>query len=188
MQHIIRHLEGIGFNEREIKAIAAEYEVTDGPNDDGEMFQRKAIASDRFKTPYANDKAARAANNGALPPDLSLMAKARPQGPDYLYAVLIGYKDAPAGFALGAGMHYNEYFPGRQIAMPKPLNEGQVSYTDGTNASVAQMSRDVTAFLMWAAEPKLEDRKILGAKVMVFLFVLAGLLMLAKRRIWARLD
>lgn len=183
-----RHLASIGFSEAEVKAIARQYQVMDGPNDEGEMFERDAIPSDRFKAAYANEKAARAANNGALPPDLSLMAKARANGPDYLYALLTGYKDAPANFQMQAGMNYNEYFPGHQIAMANPLSEGGVTYTDGTNATVSQMARDVSAFLMWAAEPKMEERKSMGVKVMIFLFILAGLLIAARRRIWSDLH
>ncbi|WP_298727101.1 cytochrome c1 [uncultured Ferrovibrio sp.] len=179
-----RNLRDIGFSEAEVKALAATFEVTDGPNDDGEMFQRPALPSDKFPSPFPNEKAARAANGGAYPPDLSLIAKARMHGPDYLYALLTGYKDAPNGFTVGEGLHYNEAFPGHQIAMPKPLNEDQVTYADGTKATVEQMSRDVSAFLMWAAEPKLEERKRMGLKVMIFLVILTGLFFAAKKRIW----
>lgn len=183
-----RNLRDIGFNEAEVKALAATFEVTDGPNDQGEMFKRPGLPHDKFPSPFANEKAARAANGGAYPLDLSLIAKARAAGPDYLMALLSGYKDPPAGFALGEGLHYNEYFPGHQIAMPQPLNPDQVTYADGTKATVEQMSRDVSAFLMWAAEPKLEDRKRMGFKVMIFLVVLTGLFFFAKKRIWARLH
>lgn len=183
-----RHLSGIGFNEDEIKAFAANFQVMGGPNDQGEMVEREALPTDRFKAPYPNPQAARAANNGAYPPDLSLMAKARANGPDYIYALLTGYTQPPDGFEMQPGMHYNAYFPGHQIAMAKPLNDGQITYTDGTEASLDQMARDLTQFLMWAAEPKLEERKSMGVKVMAFLFVLAGLLIVAKRRIWARLE
>lgn len=179
-----RNLRDLGFTEAEVKALAATFQVTDGPNDSGEMFQRPGLPSDKFPSPFANEKAARAANGGAYPVDLSLVAKARAAGPDYLYALLTGYKPAPAGFALGEGLHYNEAFPGHQIAMPQPLNADQVSYADGKAATVEQMSRDVSAFLMWAAEPKLEDRKRMGFKVMIFLVVLTGLFFAAKKRIW----
>lgn len=179
-----RNLRDIGFSEAEVKALAATFEVTDGPNDDGEMFQRAALPSDKFPSPFPNEKAARAANGGAYPVDLSLVAKARAHGPDYLYALLTGYKDAPAGFTVGEGLNYNEAFPGHQIAMPKPINEDQVTYADGTKATVEQMARDVSAFLMWAAEPKLEERKRMGLKVMVFLIILTGLFFAAKKRIW----
>lgn len=183
-----RNLRDLGFSEAEVKAIAAQYEATDGPNDAGEMFQRPGLPSDRFKSPFANDKAARAANNGALPPDLSLIAKARPHGPDYLYALLTGYKDAPADMKLADGMNYNPYFPGRQIAMAQPLNADAVTFADGTKATVEQMALDVTTFLMWAAEPKLEERHNLGLKVILFLIVLTGLFYAVKRKVWADLH
>lgn len=180
-----RNLRDLGFSEAEVKAIAAQYEVTDGPNDDGEMFQRAAIPSDRFKSPFANDKAARAANGGALPPDLSLMAKARPDGANYLHALLTGYREPPADFAVPEGLHYNPYFAGRRIAMAAPLNADGVTYADGTQASVDQMAHDITTFLMWAAEPKLEHRHNLGLKVILFLIVLTGLFYAVKRKVWA---
>jgi ubiquinol-cytochrome c reductase cytochrome c1 subunit len=176
---------GIGFNADEIKALASEVEVTDGPNDAGEMFQRPGRPADKLKAPFANDNAARAANNGALPPDLTLMTKARVGGADYVYALLTGYSDPPAGVTLMEGMNYNKVFPGHQIAMPQPLNPDQVSYADGTKATVEQMARDVTTFMAWAAEPELEARKRLGVKVILFLIILSGLLYIAKRKIWA---
>lgn len=183
-----RNLREIGFSAAAVKAIAAEVEVTDGPNDDGEMFERPGVPSDRFKSPFPNDKAARVANNGSLPPDLSLIAKARKGGPDYLHAILSGYEDPPSGFQLADGMQYNKYFPGHQIAMAAPLSDDRVEYADGTKATVDQMARDVGEFLMWAAEPKLEDRKRLGLKVMLFLLVLTGLFYAAKRKVWADLH
>src|SRR5437016_8379869 len=134
-----RDLAEIGNNENEVKGIAAQVQVTDGPNDSGEMFQRPGRPSDPIPGPFANDQAARAANNGALPPDLSLITKAREGGPDYIYALLTGFKDAPGGFKLSPNMYYNQYFPGHQIAMPPPLNENQVAYADGTKGTVAQM-------------------------------------------------
>ncbi|HZH27690.1 MAG TPA: cytochrome c1 [Azospirillaceae bacterium] len=180
-----RHLQALGFTEKEVQAIAAQDEVTAGPNDDGEMYQRKAIPADRFKAPFANEQAARAANGGAYPPDLSVIVKARPGGEDYIHALLVGYEQAPAGFQLGQGMHYNKYFPGHQIAMPAPLSEGQVTYADGAPNTVEQMSKDVTTFLTWAAEPNLEVRKQTGVKVMLFLLVMAGMLYAVKRKVWA---
>ncbi len=183
-----RNLRDIGFNEAEVKALAATFEVNGDLNDAGEPTRRPGLPQDKFPSPFPNEKAARAANGGAYPLDLSLIAKARAGGPDYLRALLVGYKDAPAGFELGEGLHYNAYFPGHQIAMPQPLNEDQVTYADGTKASVEQMAHDVSAFLMWAAEPKLEDRKRMGFKVMVFLIVLTGLFYMAKKRIWSRLH
>jgi ubiquinol-cytochrome c reductase cytochrome c1 subunit len=176
---------GLGFNADEVKALAAEAEVTDGPNDAGEMFQRPGRPADKFKAPFPNANAARAANNGALPPDLSLMAKARVGGPNYLYALLTGYGDPPADVKVMEGMNYNKVFPGHQIAMPPPLSADQVSYADGTKATVEQMAHDVTSFLAWAAEPELEARKRLGVKVILFLIILSGLLYIAKRKVWS---
>jgi len=179
-----RDLAGLGYNPDEIKAIAAEYTVTDGPNDDGEMFERPARPSDRFKSPFANDKAARAANGGALPPDMSLLVKARHHGEDYIHALLTGYEAAPEGTELMAGMYWNKYFAGHQIAMAPPLTEGQVSYSDGTTASVEQMSKDVTQFLAWASEPHMEARKKMGIKVVFFMFAFAAIMYAAKRKVW----
>jgi ubiquinol-cytochrome c reductase cytochrome c1 subunit len=180
-----RNLAGIGLSEDQIKAVAAEYEVTDGPNDEGEMFTRPARPADRFAKPFANDNAARASNNGALPPDLSLMTKARKGGPDYLYGLLTGYKEEPPeGFTLMEGMQYNLYFPGNQIAMPPPLDDDAVEYTDGTKPTTAQLSEDVTTFLAWAAEPELEERKRMGVKVLLFLIVLTAMLYALKRQVW----
>ncbi|MFY8107075.1 MAG: cytochrome c1 [Elstera sp.] len=180
-----RNLRDLGFSEEEVKAIAAAYKVTDGPNDAGEMFERPARASDRIVKPYPNENAARAANNGAYPPDLSLMNKARVGGPDYTYALLIGYEKPPADVQLLDGQYYNKYFPGLKIAMPQPLNDGQVTFADGTEATVANMSRDVTVFLNWAAEPELEKRHRLGVQVILFLIVATGFFYAAKRRVWA---
>lgn len=183
-----RNLTDVGFSAAEVKALAATFEVNGDLNDAGEVTKRPGLPQDKFPSPFPNEKAARASNGGAYPLDLSLIAKARAAGPDYIRALLVGYKDAPAGVTVGEGLSYNEYFPGHQIAMPKPLNEDQVTYADGTKASVEQMSHDVSAFLMWAAEPKLEDRKRMGFKVMVFLIVLTGLFFMAKKRIWAKLH
>ena len=183
-----RDLAALGFNEDEVKAIAAGFEVTDGPNDQGEMFKRPGQPSDRFVTPFPNDNAARAANNGALPVDLSIVVKAREHGPDYVYALLNGYKDAPKDFTLQPGMNYNAYFSGHQIAMPPPLNEDQVAFADGTKASVPQMAKDVVTFLSWAAEPEMEARKEMGVKVVLFLIVLTGLLYAVKRKVWRDLQ
>jgi ubiquinol-cytochrome c reductase cytochrome c1 subunit len=176
---------GLGYSEDQIKALAAEFEVTDGPNDQGEMFQRPARPSDRFKLAFPNEAAARAANNGAAPPDLSLMTKARAGGADYVYALLTGYSDPPAGVQVMEGMNYNKFFPGHQIAMAKPIAADQVSYADGTKATEEQIARDVAAFLTWAAEPEMEARKRLGVKVVLFLLLVTGLLYVAKRKIWS---
>lgn len=183
-----RHLEGLGYTPAEVKAIAAEYTVTDGPNDDGEMFERAARPSDRFKAPFANDKAARAANGGALPPDLSLVVKARPHGEDYIYALLTGYQEAPKGSDLMPGMNWNKYFPGHQLAMAPPLTDDRVTYADGTAATLSQEARDVTQFLAWAAEPHMESRKQTGIKILLFLLVFAGVMYAAKRKVWEKVH
>lgn len=184
----MRTLADIGFSEAEIKAIAAESEYTDGPDDEGEMFERPGKPSDRFPSPFANDNAARASNGGALPPDLSLITKARANGDNYLYSLLTGYEDAPADVEVPEGMQYNKYFAGHKIAMPAPLSDEGVEYSDGTKASIDQMAKDVTVFLAWAAEPKLEARKTMGFKVMIFLIILAGLFYAVKKKVWADLH
>ncbi len=183
-----RNLSEIGFSEDQVKKIAAEAEVTDGPNEEGEMYQRKGKPSDRFVKPFPNDNAARAANNGAMPPDLSLITKARAGGVDYLHAILTGYREAPKGVEIGENMAYNAYFPGNAIAMPPPLEDDQVEYADKTKATVERMSADVTTFLAWASEPELEARKRMGIKVMLFLLVLTGMLYAVKRKVWADLH
>jgi ubiquinol-cytochrome c reductase cytochrome c1 subunit len=180
-----RNLADLGYDEGQIRAIAAEYTVTDGPNDQGEMFERPGIAADRVPNPYPNEQAAAAANGGKAPPDLSLIVKAREGGEDYVYSLLTGYEDPPEGFEVPEGGYYNAYFPGHVIAMPPPLSEGQVTYADGTAATVAQMSSDVTQFLAWTAEPQLEARKQTGLKVTLFLIALAGLTFALKRKVWA---
>jgi ubiquinol-cytochrome c reductase cytochrome c1 subunit len=184
-----RNLEEIGYTEDQVKGIAAQYQVTDGPNDEGQMFQRPARPSDPIPGPFPNDQAARAANNGALPPDLSLITKAREGGPDYVYAILAGFKDPPAGFKVNEGMYYNQYFAGHQIKMPPPLTQtDQLKYADGTQATVPQMSHDVVSFLSWAAEPTLNDRHRIGFKVILFLIIATGVFYAAKRKIWSRIH
>lgn len=183
-----RNLTEIGFSEVEVKALAAGYTVKDGPNDDGDMFDRPGLPSDYFPSPYANDKAAAAANNGAVPPDLSLIFKARHDGGNYIYSLLTGYEDAPADVHLSGGQHYNPYFPGHVLAMPKPISDDQVTYEDGTKASVDQMSRDVVNFLQWAAEPEMKERKQMGVKVLVFLAAFSVFAYLAKRNIWRKVH
>jgi ubiquinol-cytochrome c reductase cytochrome c1 subunit len=184
-----RDLAALGYTEDQVKGIAAAWpqQVTDGPNDTGQMFQRPARPSDRIPGPFPNDQAARTANNGALPPDLSLIAKAREGGADYIYAILTGFAEPPANFKLTPGMYYNSYFPGHQIAMPPPLNPDQVTFGDKTPATVAQMAHDVSSFLMWAAEPNLEQRHRTGFKVILFLLVTTGVFYAAKRKIWSRI-
>ncbi len=185
----------------QVKALAASFEVTDGPDSEGEMFERPAIPADRFPSPFANDEAARAANGGALPPDLTLLTKSSEGwhypwysspfiklvkgngGPEYIYSLLTGYEDAPAGEEK-EGLHYNPYFATQWLAMPAPLIEDGVEYGDGTKATVDQMARDVTAFMVWAAEPKMEQRKRIGFMVIIYLSVLALLMYLVKKKIW----
>lgn len=179
---------GPHFSEQAVEVLASQAQVTDGPDDSGKMFQRPARPSDRFRAPYANDQAARTANNGALPPDLSVMAKARVGGPDYIYALLTGYEQPPEDMEMSKGMQYNTAFPGHQIAMPNPLVDGVIAYTDGTKPTVDNYAKDVSAFLMWAAEPKLEERYKIGARIMIFLIVFAVIMYLSKRAVWARLH
>lgn len=204
---------GPEFSEAQVKNLAATYKVKDGPNEQGEMFERDGRPADAFPAPFANDMAARAANGGALPPDMSVIAKARTytrgfprfifdiftqyqeQGPDYIAALLTGYvENPPAGVKLLPGQYYNTYMPGHLIAMPSPLNDGQVEYTKGADGkpqapeTKAQYAKDVTAFLMWGAEPHLEARKRIGFQVMLVLLILSGLLYFAKKKIWSRLP
>lgn len=194
---------GPEFSPAQAAAVAVEYKIQDGPNDAGEMFERPGRVADNFPLPFPNDNAARAANGGALPPDLSLVAKARSyprgfpqfifdfftqfqeQGPNYLAALLQGYEAPPAGFNLPSGSNYNRYFPGHAIGMPKPLSDGQVTYDDGSPQTLEQYSKDVSAFLVWAAEPHMEARKKLGFQVFIFLIVLSGLLYFTKKKVWA---
>lgn len=182
-----RNLADLGFTVDEIKAIAGAYTVEDGPNAEGEFFERAAIPADPFPNPFPNVQAAAASNGGKAPPDLSLMAKARVGGPDYIKALLVGYEDAPDGFDVGQG-NYNRYFPGYVIAMANPLYDEAVEYSDGTPATVDQMAGDVAHFLMWAAEPKLEARKGTGVFVMIFLFCFTLVMYAAKRKAWASIH
>lgn len=199
-----RTLEHLGYSEAQVKALAAEYTVSDGPNADGDMFERPALPSDHFPAPFANAAAAAASNNGAAPPDVSLIAKARgvergfplfvfdiftqyaENGPDYIHSLLTGYEEPPAGMEIPEGTYYNPYFiAGKSLAMAPPLSDGQVIYDDGTPGTVDQYSRDVATFLMWAAEPHLEDRKKTGFRVVFFLLLFSVLVYLTKRKVWA---
>ena len=179
---------GPEFTEQQAKAIAASFEVTDGPNSDGEMFIRPGKLSDKFVMPYENVKAAQAANGGAYPPDMSVLFKARSGGADYIYSLLQGYQDSPTGIALDDGVHYNKYMYGNKIKMANPLSDGLVEYADGTEASVEQMSKDVTTFLMWAAEPHLEARHQMGFKAILYLIILTILVYFSMKRIWSRIE
>ena len=179
---------GPEFSVAQVKAIAASFEVTDGPNADGEMFQRPGKLSDKFVMPYENVKAAEAANGGAYPPDMSVLVKARGGGVDYIYSLLQGYEEAPSGMILDDGVHYNKYMYGNKIKMSAPLSDGIIEYSDGTNPSVEQMSKDVTTFLMWAAEPSLEARHQMGFKAIVYLIILTILVYFSMKRIWSRVK
>ena len=179
---------GPEFSEAEVKAIAASFEVTDGPNADGEMFTRPGKPSDKFVLPYENVKAAQAANGGAYPPDMSVLVKARGGGVDYIYSLLQGYEEAPSGITLDEGVHYNKYMYGNKIRMAAPLSDDLVEYGDGTKASVEQMSKDVTTFLMWAAEPHLESRHQMGFKAIIYLIILTTLVYFSMKRIWSRVE
>ena len=179
---------GPEFSVEQAKAIAASFEVTDGPNADGEMFTRPGKLSDKFVMPYENVKAAQAANGGAYPPDMSVLVKARGGGANYIYSLLQGYEDPPIGITLDEGVHYNKYMYGNKIKMANPLSDGLVEYADGTNASVEQMSKDVTTFLMWTAEPHLEARHRMGFKAVVYLIILTILVYFSMKRIWSRIE
>lgn len=183
-----RNLTDLGYTEEQVKAIAAEYTVMDGPNDEGEMFERPARPSDRFKSPFANEKAAIYANNGALPPDLSLITKARHGGGEYVYSVLAGYADAPEGMEIAEGKHYNKAMDGNIIAMAPPLTNGAVAYEDGSPQTVEQYAKDVATFLTWAAEPEMEHRKQMGVKVLLFLSVFAVIMYAVKRQVWRKIH
>eukprot|EP00246_Nothoceros_aenigmaticus_P016748 TRINITY_DN7806_c0_g1_i2.p1 TRINITY_DN7806_c0_g1~~TRINITY_DN7806_c0_g1_i2.p1 ORF type:complete len:329 (+),score=49.74 TRINITY_DN7806_c0_g1_i2:42-989(+) len=172
-----RDLVGVAYTEDEVKALAAEIEVMDGPNDEGEMYGRPGKLSDRLQDPYANESAARFANGGAYPPDLSLITKARHNGDNYVFSLLTGYRDPPAGVSIREGLHYNPYFPGGAIAMPKMLTNGGVEYDDGTKPYESQLAKDVVEFLTWAAEPEMEERKLMGIKwifCMALIFMQVG--------------
>ena len=192
MQHLsYRNLSEKGgpeFTKEEAKAIAAQFEVTDGPNEDGEMFTRPARLSDKFVSPFPNVKAAAAANGGAYPPDMSVLAKARKGGADYIYSLLMGYEEAPAGYELDDGVYYNKYMAGNKIKMAEPIYEDAVQYSDGTKATKEQLTKDVTAFLVWAGDPHLESRHKMGFKVFFYLIILLTLVYLSKQKVWSRFE
>lgn len=184
-----RNLSAVGLSEDDIKAIAAERETAGPISDDGEPTTRPGRASDKYIPPFPNEKAAAAANGGAAPPDLSLMAKARKGGPDYIFSLMQGFEETvPEGHVVPDGKFYNKYFPGGNISMPPQLMEDLVTYSDGTKATVPQMAEDITAFLNWTAEPELDARKSLGLKVMIFLAVFTALLYALKRQIWKNIH
>ena len=179
---------GPEFSEQEVKAIAASFEIDDGPDSQGEMFTRPGRPSDKFKNPYPNVQAAIAANGGAYPPDMSVLVKARKGGANYIYSVLVGYEDPPSGVTLDEGVYYNKYMIGNKIKMPNNLIDGLVDYADGTASTVDQMAKDVTTFLAWAAEPELEERHKTGVKVILYLVLLTILVYLSMKKIWSRVD
>ncbi len=179
---------GPEFSEAQAKAIASNFEVNDGPNADGEMFTRPARLSDKFPMPYPNDKAAQAANGGAYPPDMSVLAKARKGGVDYLYSVLLGYVDVPEGVSLDEGVYYNKFMYGNKIKMPKPLEDDLLEYSDGTPATEEQMAKDVVTFLMWSAEPHLETRHKMGFRAIIYLTILTVLVYFSMKKIWSRVE
>ena len=186
-QAYYRNLAGIGLDEAQIAAIAASVQVPT-LTDDGQPTTRPGLPSDHFASPYPNEAAARAVFNGAYPPDLSNIVNARQGGADYIYALLTGYSEPPAGMKMGEGMNYNKYFPGHQIVMPQPLHDQQVTYADGTPATVDQMAKDVTTFLAFISNPEMEVRKNTGVKVVLFLIFLTGLTYAVKRKVWADVD
>ncbi len=183
-----RDLIDIGFSDEEVKAIAAEYTVIDGPNEEGEMFERPAKPSDRFVPPFLNEQEARISNNGSYPPDLSVITKAKKHGPDYIFNLLLGYTEPPVDFELGEGMYYNKWKEGHQISMAQPLDEDYVDYDDGTENTLPQLAEDITTFLVWSAEPELEERKKLGIKVILFFIVLGSIVFIVKNRLWREIH
>ena len=179
---------GPEFTEDQVKAIASQFEVNDGPNDDGDMFTRPARPSDNFVSPYENDNAAKASNGGAYPPDMSVLVKARQGGADYIYSLLLGYEDPPTGTSLDEGVYYNKYMSGNNIKMSNPLSDGLVEYGDGTSATVEQMAKDVVTFLAWTAEPHLEKRHKTGFRAIIYLIILTILVYFSMKKIWSRVE
>jgi len=192
--HSVQHLSyrnlsekgGPEFSIEEAKAIATQFDVEDGPNSDGEMFMRQGRLSDKFVKPYPNVEAATVANGGAYPPDMSVLAKARAGGADYIYSLLMGYEEPPTGFELDDGVYYNKYMPGNKIKMSGPLSDGIVEYSDGTKATTSQMAKDVTAFLVWTSEPHLETQHRTGFKAIIYLIILLILVYMSKQKVWSR--
>ena len=194
--HSVQHLSyrnllekgGPQFSVEEAKAIASQFEVEDGPNNDGEMFMRSARLSDNFVKPYPNVEASTFANGGAYPPDMSVLAKARTGGANYIYSLLMGYEEAPAGFDLDDGVYYNKYMPGNKIKMSEPIIDGIVEYSDGTETTKAQIARDITTFLVWASEPHLESQHRMGFKAIIYLIILITLVYMSKNKVWSRFN
>ena len=194
--HSVQHLSYRNLSEKggpeflveEAKAIASQFEVEDGPNSDGEMFTRPGRLSDKFVKPYPNVEASTAANGGAYPPDMSVLAKARAGGADYIYSLLLGYGEVPAGFELDEGVYYNKYMSSNKIKMTAPLSDGLVEYSDGTQSTTAQMAKDVTTFLVWVAEPHLESQHRMGFKAIIYLIILLTLVYMSKQKVWSRFN
>jgi len=194
--HSMKHLSyrnlaekgGPEFSEDQAKAIASNFELTDGPNSDGEMFTRPAKLSDKFVKPYQNIEEAKASNGGSYPPDMSVLVKARSGGANYIYSVLLGYDDPPSDITIDDGVYYNTYMTGNKIMMPNPLSEGLVEYNDGTKATEEQMAKDVATFLAWAAEPHLEARHKIGFKAIIYLIILTILAYFSMKRLWSRVE
>ena len=190
MQHLsYRNLSEKGgpeFSVEEAKAIAAQFEIEDGPNSDGEMFIRPGRLSDKFAKPYPNIQASTVANGGAYPPDMSVLAKARLGGADYIYSLLLGYEEAPIGYELDDGVYYNKYMPGNKIKMSEPVSDKIVEYSDGTNPTKEQIAKDVTNFLVWASEPHLESQHKMGFKVIIYLIILITLVYMSKQKVWSQ--
>ena len=179
---------GPEFSEEQAKAIAATFEATDGPNSDGEMFTRPGKLSDKFVMPYANVEEAKLSNGGAYPPDMSVLLKARSGGADYIYSVLLGYEDPPEGMKLDDGVYYNKYMYGNKIKMPQQLYDDLVTYVDGTAATPEQMAKDITTFMAWTAEPKLEERHKFGFRAISYLIILTILVYFSMKKIWSRIE
>ena len=192
--HSVQHLSyrnlsekgGPEFSIEEVKAFASQFEIEDGPNSEGEMFLRSARLSDKFVKPYPNIKASTAANGGAYPPDMSVLAKARAGGADYIYSLLLGYEEPPMGYELDDGVYYNKYMPGNKIKMSEPISDDIVEYLDGTSTTKEQIAKDVTNFLVWASEPHLETQHRMGFKVIIYLIILITLVYMSKQKVWAK--
>ncbi len=179
---------GPEFSAEQTKAIAAQFEVNDGPNSEGEMFTRSAKLSDKFVMPYQNEQEAKVSNGGAYPPDFSVLVKARSGGANYIYSVLLGYEDPPSDISLDDGVYYNRYMYGNKIKMPKPLSNDLVTYSDNTPATEEQMAKDVVTFLAWAAEPHLEARHKIGFRAIIYLFIITALVYFSMKKLWSRIE
>ena len=192
--HSVQHLSyrnlsekgGPEFSIEEAKAFASQFEIEDGPNSEGEMFLRSAKLSDKFVKPYSNIEASTAANGGAYPPDMSVLAKARVGGADYIYSLLLGYEEPPMSYELDDGVYYNKYMLGNKIKMSEPISDDIVEYLDGTAATKEQIAKDVTSFLVWASEPHLESQHRMGFKVIIYLIILITLVYMSKQKVWSK--